>query len=167
MSAGGVAKTTVDDRVWRQLRKRLPGIAKMRVKVGLVGPAAGAAHEDSDISIAEIGAIHEFGAPDVGIPERSFLRKTFVDRIEDLKHQQVVLARAMLDGKMTPDRAFRVLGLWGASAVKATITEGRVSPRLEESAAGLRTIARKGSSQTLVDTGQLLNSITWIKDEKG
>lgn len=154
-------KTTVDDRVWRKLRKRLPGIATMKVKVGVVGAGGQEAH--GALTNAELAAIHEFGAPRAGIPARSFIRATFEQQADEYRAVLGRLAGALLEDKITVERALDILGTWAAAAIKATITQGRVRPRLQESAAGRRTIARKGSSQTLVDTGQLVNSITWAR----
>lgn len=160
MSAGGRHRTTVTDRMWRQLRRRVRGIAKMRVKVGVVGDGAQADHGDGT-TLAEIAVGHEYGNPSTGLPMRSFLRRTFVDKIDELKAMQHRMAKGLLSGALDVDKAFGLLGAWGAAAVRRTITSGAVTPKLEESAAGLRTIARKGSSKTLVDTGQLVNAITW------
>lgn len=159
--AGGKHRVTVDDRVWRKIRKRIPGIARAKVKVGVVGSDATSSH--GQLSNAELAAIHEFGAPAAGIPARSFLRATFEQQADEYRAILARLAEALLKDTITLDRALDLLGTWGAGAVKATITQGRVVPRLQDSAAGRRTIARKGSSQTLVDTGQLVNSITWAR----
>lgn len=157
MSAGGKHKTTVDDRVWRQLMKKLPGIGSIRVRVGYVGSAADAVHDDeSGLTNAELGIIHEFGAPAAGIPARSHIRKTFEDKIDELKGMQLKLAKLLLADKIDVDRAFNTLGAWAVSAIKTTITQGKVEPPLKPA-----TIARKGSSKPLIDTGQLVNSITW------
>lgn len=160
----GDHKTTKDDRVWRRLREKIKGISKAHVRVGVID--GGRAH--GGITMGELAAIHEFGAPAAGIPERSFLRFTFKARAEDLAKIAERLARGLLAEKIELKAALGVLGAWGAAAVKKSITARIIRPQLIESEAGRRTIARKGSSTTLVDTGQLVNSITWAlgKEEK-
>lgn len=151
----GVSKTTVNDRVWRQLMKKLPGIGKVRVKVGIVGSNADKEHGESGLTVADIWIIHELGAPNANIPARAPLRTTFEQKLDELKGMQLKLAKALLNDKMDVQRAFNILGAWGASAIKATIKAG-LPPPLAAS-----TIARKGSSVPLIDTGQLINSVTW------
>jgi len=151
-------KVKVDDKKWRELRKRLEamGADKAHVRVGVLS-------DDShgDIGMIELAAIHEFGSEAAGIPERSFIRRTFRDRKEELTQLLHVLTHKIVTNKMTILQALNTLGLWGANAVKQTITQSDIPPPLKPS-----TIARKGSDKPLVDTGQLVNSITW-KVENG
>lgn len=148
-------KTTVNDRVWEQLKRKLPGIGSVKVKVGIVGPEAATARGDGGMTNADIWIIHELGAPEAGIPARAPLRKTFDAKIDELKGMQLKLSKLLLNGKVDVDRAFNILGAWGAAAIKATIKAGLEPPNAPS------TIARKGSSTPLVDTGQLINSVTW------
>lgn len=151
----GNNKTTVNDRVWRQLLKKLPGIGKVKVKVGIVGAGADQRHADSDLTNADIWIIHELGAPDAGIPARAPLRTTFDKRIDELKGMQLKLAKALLNDQMDVQRAFNILGAWGVAAIKSTIKAGLEPPNAPS------TIKRKGSSVPLIDTGQLINAVTW------
>jgi phage gpG-like protein len=153
--AGGVVKTTTDDRLWRRLRDRIKGIGTAYVKVGIVGSGAQADH--NGLTNAELMAIHEYGAPKANIPARKPIRRTFADKRDELRGIQRKLAKALLRGTMDVDHALGVLGAWGAGAIKKTIADG-LEPPLKEA-----TIKRKGSSTPLVDTGQLINSITWAK----
>jgi hypothetical protein len=159
VSAGGKFRATVDDRVWRKLRRKVRGIADVRVKVGVVGSGAGQEHGGS--TLAEIAAVHEYGSEDGHIPMRSFVRRTFELQLDELRGMQARVAKGLLSGKLDVDKGFGLLGLWGANAIKNTIRRALVEPKLQESEAGRRTIERKGSSLTLVDTGMLINGITW------
>lgn len=119
------------------------------VKVGVIGDGAN----------AMIATIHEYGAPEAGIPERSFIRRTFANSevIEQKRKMAAQMMKRILAGKMEVGQALGLLGAYGANAVKRTIDEGTgVPPPLKAA-----TIARKGSSRPLVDTGQMRNAITW------
>ncbi len=141
-----------NDQVWWALRKKIGNLARSTVKVGILGPDS----EDGDISIVEIGAIHEFGSPAANIPERSFIRRTFQMKTTKVAKFTARIARAIINDRLTADKALELLGLFGAAEVKKTITKGaRIPPKLKPA-----TIARKGSSRPLVDTGRLLNSVT-------
>lgn len=123
------------------------------VDVGIIDPGK---HEGSELNTAEIGYVHEFGSTDGTIPERSFIRSTLhgEDRKELIALSKRLLKK-MADGSMDLEKALGLLGVAGADKISQKIVSIRTPPN---SAA---TIRRKGSSNPLVDTGQLKNSITW------
>lgn len=150
----------IDDSTWRKLRRKVLEIAARdaHVKIGVLASKAGGQQRDG-IGMLELAAIHEFGSPAAGIPERSYIRATFAKNHDDLAQLTAKLAGAVFRDEMQIGRALGLLGTWGVAQVKAFITEERVTPRLEDSRAGRRTIHRKGSSVTLVDTGRLIGAI--------
>lgn len=112
-----------------------------------------------EITNAEIALVHEFGSPAANIPERSFLRST-VDANREAYHKAIDrVAQHKLDGKDTSQELDR-LGMRVAADVKRTIQAG-IDPPLQP-----ETIARKGSSKPLVDTGQLITSVSHRVVEK-
>lgn len=157
----------VDLRVWKELRARVLAAAAegSRVKVGVLASAGH--HADSGITMAELAAVHEYGSPANGIPERSFLRKTMDLRAQETKEKIREVTRAYVEGRVTLAQAMGILGQWTVAQVRLTITSQLVRPRLDESEAGRRTIEKKGSSVTLVDTGQLLGSISYAVESEG
>lgn len=146
------------DAPWRALYKRLHDMHTLRARVGVLASKGGAKqHKDSGMTLIEIMAIHEFGSPAANIPERSPIRTTFYVRVADkLREVVAAITRAIVENGMDVRKGIGVLGAWGASEVKNTITQTDLPPPLQPA-----TIARKGSSKPLVDTAQLLNSITW------
>jgi hypothetical protein len=136
----------VDDRVWRKLYNTVRKADGASVKVGLF-----------DGELAEIGMIHEFGAPKAHIPARPFIKQTFVNHRGDLVALQRKLAAAIMTGRIDEKRAMGLLGAWAAGAIKATITrDGNFAPLAPS------TIAAKSSSKPLVETGQMANAITFV-----
>jgi len=118
-----------------------------KVLVGIRGDAG--QHEDSDIKMAQLGAIHEFGTPT--IDARPFLR-TGVEEAQPM-------LRAIAESRLAEDGAEKVLGLIGLAA-KGAVQNKMVNLRTPSNAAS--TIRAKGSSNPLIDTGGLLNSITFV-----
>ena len=158
--ARGVVK--VDTKIWAQLRKRLP--EKSVVKVGVLAAQGGnATVAGSNITMIELAAIHEFGSPKNGIPQRSFIRSTF-ERPEiaaALQRMGAKFAKAIVEDKMTGAQALGLIGAWGVAQIKKTIKDRQTTgPDAQENKP--ETIARKGSSLPLVDTGRLINAITWL-----
>jgi len=144
-------------KVWEEIQGQLAEVERKRVRIGIIGKDAGATHADGDSTNAEIGLFMEFGTE--WIPERSFLRKTFRNPavLAEARALQQRLIRAILEKGMDVDRALGLLGAWAVSKVRETIIDGDISPPLAAS-----TIAAKGSSRPLVDTGQLVSSISWV-----
>lgn len=153
-------KARVNTAVWDKLRTKLPDGA--HVKVGVLAGAGGAARvADGDITMIELAAIHEFGSPAAGIPERSFIRSTFErpDVVARLNTMAARLARAIVEDKIVWDKALGMIGMWAVGEVKKTI-KNRQTTGPEDQANRPSTIAKKGSSLPLVDTGRLINAIT-------
>lgn len=145
-----------NDRLWRSILKRVEKADGPHVQVGVLASKGGSADHDG-ISMVELAAVHEFGAPGAGIPERSFIRRTFHEKRKELGAITGRLAKQVLTKSLEVPRALDMLGAWGANEVKNTIAKGpHIPPPLKPA-----TIARKGSSRPLVDTGRLLNSIQW------
>lgn len=151
----------VRDRGAAKLVQTITDPSKAVVDVGVIGSAGDAQAQDGEFTVAQLAEWHEFG---VGVPQRSFLR-AWADA-ETAKIEQVIrgLTKRIIEGKLTREQALEQFGAWAAGQVQAFISAGRVVP-VPERADGLTldptTIARKGSSIPLIDTGQLRQSITY------
>lgn len=150
--------------VWNKLVKRLASASAMRVHVGVLAGAGGeTVHPDSGLTMIELAAIHEFGSPAAGIPERSFIRAT-ANR-DDVTKKLGVLAKRltaqMAEGKRALPQALGLMGLFLVTEIKRTIVQ-RKTEGPDTQANAPSTIARKGSTTPLVDTGRLINAITWL-----
>lgn len=141
----------LEKRVWTKLRAKLKKLDGASVRVGVLASRGGNIEHTDGITMTELAAIHEFGTRNV--PERSFIRKTTVEKRQEIAAITTKLAKAILADKTTHKKALDLLGLKVVGMVKGTIREG-VEPALKPA-----TIARKGSSKPLVDTGRLLNAI--------
>lgn len=149
---------TMDDKVFKALRAKLAHAKDAHVKIGVLESKGGGGSPDgSSVSLAELAAIHEFGAPKAGIPARSFLRKTFTDEEgrEALSRFLTRTGRQLIADKLDVKTALDQLGAWAVAQIKKRIKEHIPPPNKPA------TIKAKGSSTPLVDTGQLINAITW------
>lgn len=110
-------------------------------------------HETSGLRMSHLMAIHEFGAPTKSIPARAPFGKTMArNRAKYTKMLGRVTGEVIKSGRAT---AARQLGATLAADVQSTITSG-LTPPLKP-----RTVAAKGSSKPLIDTGVLRQSITY------
>jgi len=109
---------------------------------------------DSGLTVGEVAVFNEFGTT-TGIPERSFIRSTFDANKEAYKELSADLKRKVLKRNMTTKRAMGLLG----QKMKADIIkkiDSNIPPQNSE-----ETRAKKGSSHTLIDTGQMRQSVTY------
>lgn len=156
---------------WKQLLKRVTPLGDYEVHVGVLASQGGNdLHKKSldetntKITLLELAAIHEFGSPSAGIPERSFIRRTFQEPEgqKELKGVYEKLARTVITGRMDALRAMEILGMTMQGMVKRRILVMLIPPPNAPS-----TVAAKGSSRPLVDTGQLVGAISYeIKEKK-
>lgn len=164
----------------------LDGLEKFRktlgndyvARVGILGANAGAPHmetvtagydtktgkairkassSESSLTNSEIGVIHEFGSESNGIPPRSFLRMPIEHFSKEiLKSLSGTTAKALLE-RGDYKGIFALLGASAEGFVKLAFASsgfGQWPPNAPS------TVAAKGSSRPLIDSGQLRDSIT-------
>ena len=141
------------DRGLKALVRRVKRVTRGRTVTVGIHSGEGAAPTAGGGTVADVASIHEFGLGDN--PERSFIR-AWADQ-DKAKHEDAErrLAESIIKGTNTPDSALEKLGVLLAAEAQKFIQDGRVSPPLDPV-----TIERKGSSTPLIDTGQLVSSIT-------
>jgi hypothetical protein len=153
------------DHGWNRLAQVLEELRKRKsyVKAGVLG--AGRDRDEGDVTNVELAIIHEFGAPSVGVPQRSFVRSSFDAKrgqyIEDLRK----LLRGVYEGKVTIEQALNIVGLHMATDMKKGITEGPGIPPPNSESTLRRKLgkSRPGSRKDprpLVDTGRMVDSIS-------
>jgi len=162
--SGATLKVTNKDAGWDALKDRVlklstPGAFTL---VGVQGQQAASAHrEAAPMTVVDLAVVHEFGAvirtsrgKEIVIPQRSFIRATIDEHAPKLQRTASALGQGVLIGKFQTGQALELLGQQGVGLIKQRIADG-IPPRNADS-----TIARKGSSTPLVDSGQLRGSIT-------
>jgi hypothetical protein len=155
----------------KTIRRPGPGAERIRLllegvtdKVGKVGFFPSSKYEDGT-PVAYVATIQEYGAPEQGIPPRSFMRTTIVDKQAEWQAVATMGAKAMLNGDTTGERVLEVIGLKAAGDIRkkiASITDPALKPATV--AARLRGRADKQTvgnlTKPLVHTATLLNAVT-------
>jgi phage gpG-like protein len=136
-------------------KKRRVVVRKGKQRFGSYTAVRGSRHEAAEnmSEIIRIAAVHEFGAPKRNIPERPFIRTSFDDNFPALQEFKKTQAMLVIQGKQTAMTGIKKIGEWLTNKTKAKINSN-IPPELDP-----KTIKRKHSSRTLIDTAQLLNSI--------
>ncbi len=136
----------------------------LRVVVGVRGQAGSEVYpgEGQPLTLVDVATVHEFGSANGVIPERSFLRSTldrngkkYAKRLREAIARAIEAAAKGGDWREAVDRDLSRLGVLAVGDVQQTIRDsGPGWPALSPV-----TIARKGSSKPLIDTGRLRQSI--------
>lgn len=93
----------------------------------------------------------------IRIPERSFLRTGYDANREAVMQKGQLLLRQVAAGNMTANGCMKALGLELSSKIKDYAVE------LSSPGNHPFTVDQKGSSNPLVDSGDMIGSITWRK----
>lgn len=146
------ARVSDRDHGYRALLARVAGMKKQpRVEVGILEADGGKAH-GGGVTVADVATFAEFGTETE--PERSFLRAWFDEHEDDVRQQIARLAPSVVHGGRTPEQVLELVGLWAVGEIQKRIAQGVPPPNAPS------TIAQKGSSTPLVDTGVLRSSVS-------
>jgi hypothetical protein len=154
-------RITERDLGWEGLLRTTAQINGATVAAGFVGDKARQVHKDSDLTNAEIGIIHEFGAPGAHIPERSFIRSTFDRNKEKYDRETLLLAIAVYSGRAKIKSALDLIGSQMVSDQKATIRAG-IPPPLAQSTIDRRSKRKKDREIPLLDTREMINALSHV-----
>ena len=134
-----------------ELLKTINSMIKNEVTIGV--------HGDVGSDIFDRATWNEFGTHDkkgkVLIPERSFIRACFDSVKADINRDMGKIAERVVAGQMKVKTGLNLLGDATKGRVQEFATDLRDPPNTKE------TIAAKGSSNPLVDTGQMIGSIDY------
>lgn len=130
----------------------LEKLAKFQVKIGI---QANSGSYPDGTSVLDVAAWNEYGTN--RIPSRPFIRQCYALHSEKafalLKNAVVQISHGML-----PQAALGRIGVWYEAQMKNTLRTYPWQPNTAQ------TIKQKGSSKSLIDTGQLINSIRYQVD---
>lgn len=144
------------DRGYKRLVQALTGKQKTGITVGVHAADGAETYPRSGKTVADVATINEFGAP--GVPQRSFIRAWFDENSAKNREAVKRMAQSVLKGKRTRKDAVELLAQAFVGQIQRRMAQGIPPPNSPI------TIALKGSSKPLIDTGQLRSSITYAID---
>lgn len=160
------------DKGWKDFRKRMESNkGKSYTKVGLPSgstPAVIAGEKNGNkplLDLVKIGAVHEFGAPNRNIPERSWLRSTTDEEQENISKIVSIVHSKVITGQMTLKVALGQIGEYLTGKMKDKI-RNKIPPENAPETVR-RKKNKKDTDVPLIDTGQMVQSITHIEVIKG
>lgn len=162
----GVLMADVEERDlgWKKFVRDMNRLHKLSVAVGLpegedvkarTSKGSGRKPFTKMSDLVLVGAVHEFGAPNRGIPERSWLRSAFDRNRQRIEHVLDQALDHVMTGRFDVQQALSLVGESFTNVVKRNFL--KITPALSD-----KTIKRKKSSKPLIDSGQMRASITWV-----
>ncbi|KVP19378.1 hypothetical protein WJ85_07775 [Burkholderia ubonensis] len=149
-----------------EILKSISGLVQKEVLVGVPDSTAGRKDQGEPLSNAEIGYILENGSPANNIPARQHLVPGVQDARPKFEPQLQKGVEAALDGDLEKvDRSLNRAGLVAQNSVRAKINTN-IPPKLADSTLAARRRRGVMRENTLVDTAQYRNSITYVVRKK-
>jgi hypothetical protein len=113
--------------------------------------------EKSSEDVAYIMSVHEKGSVEKNIPARPFMQPAIDKNINQIKSLQAEIGDAVLKGQVSLEAGMNLIGRYMSECIKQEIRQMKFPPLKPE------TIKRKGGRTNLLDdTGQAINSVTWV-----
>lgn len=139
-------------------------LARKQLKVGFFEHSK---YPDGTL-IAYVAAIQELGYPAGGIPPRPFVRPAMAENATGYKNLISQAVNASVTGNITLISGLNQIGAKAAGDVKLAIKAMTTPPLKEETikARARRHSKGKASVKPLVDTGQMLQAVTWSVEDK-
>lgn len=149
-----------------EILKSISGLMQKEVLVGVPDSTAGRKDQGEPLSNAEIGYILENGSPANNIPARPHLVPGVQDARPKFEPQLQKGVEAALDGDLEKvERSMNRAGLVAQNSVRAKVNSN-IQPKLADSTLDARRRRGVMRENTLVDTAQYRNSITYVVRKK-
>lgn len=148
-----------DNSLFIAYEKNLQQFKDSVVKAGILAKDGSENHSEG-ITVFQIGMIHEFGVPEKNIPRRSFIRVPIENNIKEItkliENNHRLVSENVMSAKIALDR----IGIKAQNTIKESFRNNNWK------ANSRATVKRKGSSRPLIDTGQLIGSISYIVEKE-
>lgn len=148
-------KVTVSRSDAGALRRIIDNVKSMGLNKLEVGLPAGKSHSGTDLDMAELGAVHEFGSISRNIPARPFIRPSITENREKYIKLMRQQASKLIFRRVTLKNALSIVGEVAKSDIQKYMLTASFTPLSPE------TIKRKGSTRPLIDSAQMRNAITY------
>jgi len=139
----------------RKFMQMLKELGELEVRVGF---QHGKAHEEDGTDICDIAAWNELGTEH--IPSRPFIRQSVDNNQDKINSFLQTRVKALAKGASAED-ALKKIGVFQKRLMQNEIKSGDFVPNSEA------TIRKKKSSQPLIDTGRMRQSVNYVIQKKG
>ena len=138
-----------------RLKAMLKELDKLEVAVGY---QAGSGADENGVDLCDIAAWNELGTSHM--PSRPFMRQSIDNHAGEINAFMQGMKDEIISGG-SAESILNKVGIFQKDMVQQEITNGSFAPNAPS------TIAKKGSSHPLIDTGRMRQSVNYIVRAKG
>lgn len=162
-----------DNSLFVAYEKNLQQFKDSVVKAGVLAKDGSQQHSEG-MTVFQIGMIHEFGVPEENIPRRSFIRVPIENNIKEITKLIENNHRLVAENSMSAKVALDRIGIKAQNTIKESFRNNDWEPNASITIEGgwmtkngkRFFIKGKKSTKPLIDTGQLIGSISYIVEKE-
>jgi phage gpG-like protein len=133
---------------------------KREILVGV--PQASGPRKSGKITNAQLALIHDKGSPSQNIPARPFMEPGIKSVSPQIEQKLLGVGQAVLDGDaVKAEQGMQAAGLIAQNGLRARINSN-IAPALKPATLAARRRRGRTGTRTLIDTGSLRNSLTYV-----
>lgn len=137
---------------------------KREILVGV--PQASGPRKSGTITNAALAAIHDKGSPSQNIPARPFMEPGIQSVAPQIQQRLLTVGQAVLEGDaVKAEQGMQATGLIAQNGMRNKINSN-IAPALKPATLAARRRRGRTGTRTLIDTGQLRNSLTYVVKDK-
>jgi hypothetical protein len=144
----------------RQIARAVEYLTTRNVLVGI--PSTTAGNRNGPINNAALLYIHDNGAPEAGIPARPVMAPGIARKADEINRRLRNAGKIAFEGRITAvEQQLNAVGLVAAQGIKEAINSN-TPPPLRPSTLAKRRARGVTRTNTLVDTAQMRNAVTYV-----
>ena len=144
--------TETKPNLFQRILDSAKGLTEKGVVAGFPKGRLNTPHYENGESIIDVAIKNNYG---MGVPRRDFMTPSSKKWMKFFSESLDIVRRDMLDNKLDSDKFLKAMGQKGSDIISKEIIALDTPPNAPS------TIAKKGSSNPLVDTGAMSRSTTW------
>lgn len=144
--------TETKPNLFKRILDSAKGLTEKGVVAGFPKGRLNTPHYENGESIIDVAIKNNYG---MGVPRRDFMTPSSKKWMKFFSESLDIVRRDMLDNKLDSDKFLKAMGQKGSDIISKEIIALDTPPNAPS------TIAKKGSSNPLVDTGAMSRSTTW------
>ncbi len=139
-----------DDSLWREITNDLKTLNRSHTKVGFLD--GDTRDDDPQLTNAQVAFFNEYGTQNA--PERPFIRPAMAENTQEIMQMQGEGYSDVIRQRSTVKTELARLGTFAQREIQKKIRDVKTPPNAES------TKKRKGSSNPLIDTGEMRQAVT-------
>lgn len=144
--------TETKQNIFQRILDSAKGLTEKGVVAGFPKGRLNTPHYENGESIIDVAIKNNYG---MGVPRRDFMTPSSKKWMKFFSESLDIVRRDLIENKVKPDNFLNAMGRKAQNIIRDEITALDTPPNAPS------TIAKKGSNNPLVDTGDMRKAVTW------